>query len=201
MRAHRIFFPGEKMNILVCLSASKQESEIITPFRVAAALSRNGKSSPKVPEPIETLNKTPVNLNGVVSSITEDASRQKVENNGQTVVTPEDDISSTETLLRMECHKQQTMSILESFRNSNFFVRITEADEQLWSKRNIPSSMNSEVVQRRSYSDGLSEKVPKSNAVSVLIDNGSFDGNASGGVARDTVKCYSLASGDIVVSL
>ncbi|KAJ8504080.1 hypothetical protein OPV22_004966 [Ensete ventricosum] len=162
-------FPGEHMHILVCLSAWKQESEIITPFRVAAAMSRNENNS-------DTL------------SAASDLS-------------PKDDISATESLLRMESHKQQTEIILESFKNSNFFIRIIESDEQLWSRRNDPSAMNSEVLGRRSHPNNGSKKVPRSNVVGAVVDKGSFDGNTSGGVARDTVKCYSLSNGDIVVLL
>lgn len=196
------------MHILVCLSAWKQESEIITPFRVAAAMSRNGKSSSNKKQHIETLGKpsSPVSLNGIVSSIPEETVDQNAENNSETLssasdLSPKDDISATESLLRMESHKQQTEIILESFKNSNFFIRIIESDEQLWSRRNDPSAMNSEVVGRRSHPNNGSKKVPRSNVFSAVVDKGSFDGNASGGVARDTVKCYSLSNGDIVVCL
>ncbi|URE00316.1 hypothetical protein MUK42_06596 [Musa troglodytarum] len=201
-------FPGEHMHILVCLSAWKQESEIITPFRVAAAMSRNGKSSSNKKQHIETLGKpsSPVSLNGIVSSIPEETVDQNAENNSETLsaasdLSPKDDISATESLLRMESHKQQTEIILESFKNSNFFIRIIESDEQLWSRRNDPSAMNSEAVGRRSHPNNGSKKVPRSNVVSAVVDKGSFDGNTSGGVARDTVKCYSLSNGDIVVLL
>ncbi|KAH1197944.1 hypothetical protein GmHk_18G051599 [Glycine max] len=35
-------FPGEQVHILACLSACKQDTEIITPFKVAAVMSKNG---------------------------------------------------------------------------------------------------------------------------------------------------------------
>lgn len=201
-------FPGEHIHILVCLSASKHVSEVITPFRVAAVMSKNGKSSPNKEQHIETLGKmpSPLGLNGVVSSTPENASGQKVENNIETVsagsvLSPQNDISATESLLRMEQHKQQIESILQSFRNSNFFVRIAEADEQLWSKRNVNSSMNSEVVGGKSHPNDGSKKVPRCNVVSAIVDKGSFDGITSGGVARNTVRCYSLSNGDVVVLL
>lgn len=199
---------GEHIHILVCLSASKHVSEVITPFRVAAVMSKNGKSSPNKEQHIETLGKmpSPLGLNGVVSSTPENASGQKVENNIETVsagsvLSPQNDISATESLLRMEQHKQQIESILQSFRNSNFFVRIAEADEQLWSKRNVNSSMNSEVVGGKSHPNDGSKKVPRCNVVSAIVDKGSFDGITSGGVARNTVRCYSLSNGDVVVCL
>ncbi|WOL16085.1 hypothetical protein Cni_G24867 [Canna indica] len=201
-------FPGEQMHILVCLSASKQESEIITPFTVAAALSRNGKSTQNNTQDIETLNITsgPVSPSRVVSSITEGISRQRLENNSENIssantLSTEDDISATASLLRRECHKQQTEIILESFRNSYFFVRITEADEQLWSKKSAASSMNSAVGRERNHSSGGSKRIPRSNVVSAVIDKSRFDGNTSGGMARDTTKCCSLSNGDIVVLL
>ncbi|CAD5173353.1 unnamed protein product [Musa acuminata subsp. malaccensis] len=202
-------FPGsEHIQILVCLSASKHVSEVITPFRVAAVMSKNGKSSPNKEQHIETLGKmpSPLGLNGLVSSTPEKASGQKVENNIETVsagsvLSPQNDISATESLLHMEQHKQQIESILQSFRNSNFFVRIAEADEQLWSKRNVNSSMNSEVVGGKSHPNDGSKKVPRCNVVSAIVDKGSFDGITSGGVARNTVRCYSLSNGDVVVLL
>ncbi|CAL9072908.1 unnamed protein product, partial [Musa acuminata var. zebrina] len=202
-------FPGsEHIQILVCLSASKHVSEVITPFKVAAVMSKNGKSSPNKEQHIETLGKmpSPLGLNGVVSSTPEKSSGQKVENNIETisagsVLSPQNDISATESLLHMEQHKQQIESILQSFRNSNFFVRIAEADEQLWSKRNVNSSMNSEVVGGKSHPNDGSKKVPRCNVVSAIVDKGSFDGITSGGVARNTVRCYSLSNGDVVVLL
>ncbi|WOL20633.1 hypothetical protein Cni_G29438 [Canna indica] len=200
-------FPGEHIHVLICLSAPKQESEILTPFRVAAVMSKNGKFSQKKEEIIETLEKTSseFSLNGVSSCTNKGISGKKEENNGESVSAAsarsyQDDISATESL-RIEYHKQQTVNILESFRNSNFFVRIAEAEEQLWSKRNASSSATSEVVGGTSHLNGGLKRVPKCNFVNAVVDKGSFDGNTSGGVARDTVRCYSLSNGDIVVLL
>ncbi|XP_042408561.1 uncharacterized protein LOC121997945 [Zingiber officinale] len=197
-------FPGEHIHILVCLSAHKREPEIITPFRVAAVMAKNGKSNPNKVKPVETNEKisSSISLNGVVSNTAGETSDQNAENNGHSsgVSSPKDDISAAENL-RMEFHKQQTEDILESFRNSNFLVRIAEADEQLWSRKNTSSSMIPELVGGRSYSDGGLKSIPKSNFFSVVVDKGRFDGNTSGGVARDTARCYSLSNGDIVVYL
>ncbi|PQQ08672.1 uncharacterized protein Pyn_14559 [Prunus yedoensis var. nudiflora] len=40
-------FPGEQVHILACLSACKQDTEIITPFKLAAAMRNGIKQSPK----------------------------------------------------------------------------------------------------------------------------------------------------------
>uniref|UniRef100_A0A0D3FDY2 Uncharacterized protein n=1 Tax=Oryza barthii TaxID=65489 RepID=A0A0D3FDY2_9ORYZ len=37
-------FPGEQVHILACMSASKQETQVISPFRIAAVMSKNGNS-------------------------------------------------------------------------------------------------------------------------------------------------------------
>lgn len=165
-------------------------------------MAKNGKSNQNKVKPVETIEKlsSSISLNGAVSN-TAGTSDQNAENNGHRSggSSPKDDISAAENL-RMEYHKQQTEDILESFRNSNFLVRIAEADEQLWSRKNSSSSMIPEPVGGRSCPDGGLKNIPKSNFSSVVVDKGRFDGNTSGGVARDTARCYSLSNGDIVVS-
>ncbi|XP_042432201.1 uncharacterized protein LOC122018835 isoform X1 [Zingiber officinale] len=194
-------FPGEQICILVCLSASNstEESKITTPPTVVAPLLSNAKSNPNKSHPIE-------NVNEGANSITGEALCQLVESDRQTnsdasILSPEIDISLTEFPVRFGCHTHQTERLLESFRNSNFFVRITEADEELWSKKNAPSQRKPEVVVGRSQSDGQSKKIPKKNAIAEVVDMGGFDGNTSGGVARDTVRCCSLSNGDVAVLL
>lgn len=188
------FLSGEQICILVCLSASNsiEESKITTPLTTVAPLSSNAKSNPNKLHPIETVNE-------VANSITGEALCQLVESDSQTnpdasILDPEIDISLTEFPVRLGCQTHQTERLLESFRNSNFFVRITEADEELWSKKNAPSQVKPEVVVGRSQSDGPSKKIPKSNAIAEVIDMGGFDGT------RDAVRCCSLSNGDVAVS-
>lgn len=40
-------FPGEQVHILACLSGYKQDTEIITPFKVAEMMSKNGRNAKK----------------------------------------------------------------------------------------------------------------------------------------------------------
>ncbi|KAJ0981708.1 hypothetical protein J5N97_009963 [Dioscorea zingiberensis] len=203
-------FPGEQLHILVCLSASKQDSEIITPFKVAAVMTKNGRSAQNGKQKMKTSeNKTysesvQEDANGLHGETTE----QGIEENGRTMSTNEDsprpDITATETFLRMEDHKHQTETLLARFRNSNFFVRIAGSDEPLWSKRSKleSSSLSSEISEGRSQlNDSGTRKISKGNLQSAVIDRGSFDAIASGGIARDNIKCYSLSNGDIVVLL
>ncbi|XP_020081782.1 uncharacterized protein LOC109705460 isoform X1 [Ananas comosus] len=204
-------FPGEQIHILVCLSATKQDTETITPFRVAAVMSRNGKSQQNGKQQMESSPSNPNSISdeGEVNGTCEEAADHTKESNGETLSTavempPKQDISMTESLLRMEDHRQQTENILERFKNSNFFVRIAQSDEPLWSKRSLAdqSPLNQEIAGGKSrLNDGGHEKASKTGPFSAVVDKGSFDGIKSGGVARDTVRCYSLSNGDIVVIL
>ncbi|XP_038975280.1 uncharacterized protein LOC103706884 [Phoenix dactylifera] len=137
----------------------------------------------------------------------EETTHQNIKHDGETVstgneMTPRRFISTTKSLLRMEDHKQQTENLLEIFGNSNFFVRVAQSGEPLWCKRNVPeqSLVNSDMAGRSFQSIGGSLKISTS-LLNAVVDKGKFDGNTSGGLARDTVKCYSLCNGDIVVLL
>ncbi|KAF5193796.1 heat-inducible transcription repressor [Thalictrum thalictroides] len=184
-------FPGEQVHILACLSASKKDTEIITPFKVAAVMSKNGilKHNTKQHNEVRENDSNSVSDGGEGNSA--HLSAAKTEQNGETLSMKESidtkvDVSASESLVRMEDHKKQTESQLERFKNSHFFVRIAESDEPLWSKRSIQESS--------------SETSTKTEA-NAYIDRGSFDANVSGGVARDAVKCCSLSNGDIVMLL
>ncbi|KAK8923753.1 hypothetical protein KSP39_PZI019273 [Platanthera zijinensis] len=104
--------------------------------------------------------------------------------------------------LQKEGHKQKTELLLESFRCSNFFVRIADSDEPLWSKRSVAEapSTKSEIACGKVHSDVGDSKEECHNFISAVIDQGSFDCSASSGVARNNVRCFSLPSGDIVVN-
>ncbi|KAF9608153.1 hypothetical protein IFM89_007539 [Coptis chinensis] len=193
-------FPGEQVHILACLSASKKDMEIITPFKVAAVMSKNGSlgHDPKQKDENTGNDSNSVADQGTGSSMHLSAVSENAEQNGENLSTKETvdiqaDITASESLVRMENHKKRTEAQLERFRNSHFFVRIAESDEPLWSKRSVrdSSSATSNLVR-----DNFT--TTEANA---YIDRGSFDASVSGGVARNAVKCYALSNGDIVMLL
>ncbi|XP_073101140.1 uncharacterized protein [Elaeis guineensis] len=172
-------------------------------------MSKNGKSSQNGNQKTEILGikSSSASGEGDANGTCEETAHQSIKDNGETIsagneMTPRRVISATKSLLMMEDHKQQTENLLERFRNSNFFVRIAQLDEPLWSKRNVAeqSSVNSGMAGGSFQSIGGSLKMSVS-LLNAVVDKGNFDGNASGGLARDTVKCYSLRNGDIVVHL
>ncbi|XP_065863064.1 uncharacterized protein [Euphorbia lathyris] len=189
-------FPGEKIHILACLSACKQDTEIITPFKVAAVMSKNsGGQSPE---------KHGANVKDGISWVSEvgEVGSDGHQNGKDTLdqeTDPLKDISASESFLRMEEHKRQTEILLQRFKNSHFFVRIAESGEQLWSKKGAselkPFHIDGQTV------DANRLKKTASSCLGALIDKGSFDANISGGVARDGINCCSLPNGDIVVLL
>ena len=187
---------GEQVHILACLSSSKQDIQVISPFRIAAVMSKNGNSLQHSTDKF-----SPVNANGHDNGTTGENGCQDVDNDMQSVELNSDaspsghDILETQSLLQMEDHKQQIELMLRRFRESNFFVRIAESDEPLWSKKRATTTKMSDG---RSDGQGNS-KASRSNIYNTISDKGIFDGSTSGGVARDTVKCYSLQNGDIVV--
>ncbi|KAI0498917.1 hypothetical protein KFK09_019815 [Dendrobium nobile] len=169
-----VFF-GEQLHILVCLSATEQHEQIITPFKVAAVMSRNDSSAPNR-----------MHHNGI---------SEKMDS--------EQEITVTKSLLQKEGHKQQIETLLERFRRSNFFVRLAESDEPLWSKKYLAESSSTKLETAGGilHSNYGASKQEYHDLLSTVIDQGSFDCSASGGVARDTIRCYSLSNGDIVVLL
>jgi hypothetical protein len=189
---------GEQVHILACLSASKQDVQVISPFKVAALMSKNGNSLHHT-----THKSGPVSANdhengtgGENDSQDVDKDQHSVEINGD-VLPSKPDISETQALLQMENHKQQIELILRRFRESNFFVRIAESDEPLWSKNRVSTS---KMVDGWNYSDSQEHnKASRNTAYNTVSDKGIFYGSRSGGVARDIVKCYPLQNGDIVV--
>ncbi|XP_048427851.1 uncharacterized protein LOC125471475 [Pyrus x bretschneideri] len=191
-------FPGEQVHILACLSACKQDTEIITPFKLAAAMSKNGiRLSPKKQNrKLEDSNGTLLGK-GDMSPDSQGADR-----NGETLskerTDSQKDVSASESLLRMEDHKRQTEILLQRFKRSHFFVRIAESSEALWAKKSISKKSSESVeVDGQEYTENGTQKT----AVNAIIDKGNFDPNVSGGVARNNVKCCSLSNGDIVVLL
>ncbi|KAK2990797.1 hypothetical protein RJ640_012698, partial [Escallonia rubra] len=179
----------------------KQDTEIITPFKVAAVMNKNGiGQSPKKhnidvghaadPVPKVGLDDQDADRNGT------DLLKGKIDS--------EKDVDG-ESLLRMEDHRRQTDTLLGRFRNSHFFVRIAESREPLWSKRRSPeeSPTSSEMTGDKLSTDGSESRktAKKKPPLNAAVDKGCFDAKASGGVARNVVKCCSLSNGDLVVLL
>ncbi|VVA27727.1 PREDICTED: ZEAMMB73_Zm00001d001834 [Prunus dulcis] len=196
-------FPGEQVHILACLSACKQDTEIITPFKLAAAMSKNGiRQSPK------KQNGNAEEGNGALLRKGEmSPDSQGAEQNGETLSKEktelQKDVTDSESLLRMEDHKRQTEILLQRFERSHFFVRIAESSETLWSKKSAPkkSSVSLGMDGQESKENGTQKNAVNVSRLNAIIDKGNFDPKVSGGVARNNVKCCSLSNGDIVVLL
>ncbi|XP_011086395.1 uncharacterized protein LOC105168145 [Sesamum indicum] len=194
-------FPGEQIRILACLSAYKQDTEIITPFKVAAVMNKNGKSPQKANG----------NVRGQTNSVSEkvDASpSDKDIQHNETVTKGKIDshkvVSTGESLLRMEDHERQTKQLLQRFKNSHFFARIAESNETLWSNRRaLEACLESSATLEEQLTGDSSETATTTknkNPINAVIDRGNFDARTSGGLARGA-ECWSLANGDIVVLL
>ncbi|MBA0667569.1 hypothetical protein Goklo_000635, partial [Gossypium klotzschianum] len=195
-------FPGEQVHVLACLSACNQETEIITPFKVAAVMCKSGKR--------RGAQKQNGNMEGETNSVPEggDASLngavmdQNGENLEKDKIDPAKDVSASESFLRMEDHRRQTETLLKRFKNSHFFVRIAESGEPLWSKKGASEKVSelSEMDSQQSIANETNNAAKNISRQNAVIDRGNFDANVSGGVARDSIKCCSLSSGDIVSS-
>lgn len=190
-------FPGEQVHILACLSPNKHDTEFITPFKVAAMMSKNG------------IGRSPKKENGNIADETDHVS-SKVEvspdghdndQNGVGKVDSKKDVSHGESLLRMEDHKRQTEILLQSFRNSHFFVRIADSHKSLWSRRRESGASAESSSAIESFDGADTRTTDNKTSLSASIDRGGFDASASGGLARNSVECYALSNGDIVVLL
>jgi hypothetical protein len=182
------------------LSACKQDTEIITPFKVAAVMSKNstGHSLNKENGNIENRNNSVAGEEQLSSS----GQDQNKENLPKEKTDHPSDVSSGESLLRMEDHRRQTASLLEKFKSSHFFVRICESDEPLWSKHGSSEKSNSSETNGQKISRIEVKETAKHEAsISAVIDRANFDATISGGVARNSVKCFALPNGDIVVRI
>lgn len=183
---------------MACLSARNWDTEIITPFKVAAVMSKNGLGLSSEKEKENGDNENGNKLQGELSSDDHEKKGEnlpKVKNDHQT------DVFAGESLLRMEDHRRQTALLLQKFENSHFFVRIAESDEPLWSKKNSSEkfSNSSETNGQMALTVGTKESAQNASTVCAVIDRGNFDANMSGGLARSSVKCYALPNGDILV--
>ncbi|GMI99913.1 TRAPP-interacting plant protein [Hibiscus trionum] len=196
-------FPGEQVHVLACLSASNQETVIITPFKVAAAMSKNGmrKGAERQKGNMEGEKKSvaggdEVSQGGAVMD-------QNDENLEKEKIDPAKHAYDSESFLRMEDQRRQTETLLKRFSNSHFFVRIAEWSEPLWSKKSASqtTSDSSEMDSQWSIGNETKNTAKSVSSPTAVIDRGNFDADVSGGVARGTVKCCPLSNGDIVVLL
>ncbi|KAF7829428.1 uncharacterized protein G2W53_020592 [Senna tora] len=193
-------FPGEQVHILACLSACNQDTEIITPFKVAAVMSKNGMGhSPEKENGNVEYGNILMSGEGEMSP----SGQEKGESQSKVNIDHPTDAFTGESLLRMEDHKRQTLLLLQKFENSHFFVRISETDEPLWSKRGVSGKFysSSETNSQKASTIGTKASSKYMSPISAVIDKGNFDATISGGVARNSVKCCALPNGDIVVLL
>lgn len=192
-------YTGEQVCILACLSAYKQDTETITPFKVAAVMSKNGKlQSPKRQN--GNMDDGTHSTNGEGHTSPDQSTDQNGENPSTEKIDPSEDVSASESLLRMEDHRRQTETLLQRFENSHFFVRIAESSNPLWSKKRSPEKYSDcEVVGQNTLGNGIQNTAASST--NAVIDQGNFDSNVSGGAARGTFKCCSLSDGSIVVCI
>lgn len=172
---------GEQIQILACLSESKGDAEIITPFKVAEVMSRTGHRK------LSDNGASTPSGDGDLSPDGQFAT-QNGDSPGKESLDSQKDVSDGESILRMEDHQRRTEDLLSRFQKSHFFVRIAESGEPLWSKK---SSLVGDTE--------LDEKRKKRPCVSAFVDRGDFDPNVAGGVARSKAKCCALPNGDIVV--
>ncbi|RAL40068.1 hypothetical protein DM860_008208 [Cuscuta australis] len=193
-------FPGEQVQVVACLAAFKQDTEIITPFKVAELMNKNGFGENNDKEGCCDSSHSQ-NVSGAKeindSEDFDKTNRKKMQGNSE----PENEVSAGASLLRMEEYKRQTESLVQRFKNSHFFARIAGSDEALWTKRKAvddSSGIEERFMGNSSDTKNNSKKKLPSNAA---IDRGNFDGVTSGGVARNATKCCALPNGDIGVLL
>ncbi|KAK8657596.1 hypothetical protein V6N13_035827 [Hibiscus sabdariffa] len=179
-------FPGEQVHVLACLSASNQETEIITPFKVAAVMCKNGKRKDAVRQNENMKGETNSVAGGEEVSHGVAVMNQNDENLEKEKIDPAKDVHDSESFIRMEDHRRQTETLLKMFNNSHFFVRIAEWDEPLWSRKSASQTASDSSEMDIKWSIGNETKnIAKSiSSLTAVIDSGNFDANASGGVAR-----------------
>lgn len=181
------------------MSACEQDTEIITPFKVAAVMSRSSRAQ----SPEEKNGNIEDKMTSVAGEGKMSYEGQVIRQNGENLEEKTDlqkDISVSESLLRMEDRKRQTEILLQNVKNSHFFVRIAESGESLWSKkRDHQMSLESSESEQKSLASEAKKFSKNASSIAAVIDRGDFDANVSGGLARNTVKCCSLSNGDIVV--
>lgn len=191
---------GEQVKILACLSAYREDIEIITPFKVAALMNKNG-----VDQNSKSQNGSTDNATNPVSDGAKLNDGEYMNQNG-TVKQGKYDLkkeaSAGESLLRREDHRRQTESLLLRMKTSHFFARIAEPDEVLWTRRKATEDSSKMIGENVAADDLETQKTTKKKlSLSAAIDRGNFDAITSGGVARNAMKSCALPNGDIVVCI
>lgn len=196
-----LYLPGEKVSIVAYLSSYEQETEVITPFKLAAVMSRNGIGhTPKKEKENGGDGIDFVSSNGEVRQ-----DKQNALQNGNTPLAKgkadlQKDISASASLLRKEVQKRKTARLVQRLKGSYFFVRIAESGEMLWSKKGA-SKKSSDLDDLGSATNRTSKAAKDYSNINTVVDTGNFNANISGGVARNNVQCCSLDNGDVVVCL
>lgn len=175
--------PGEQVHILACLSACKQDT---SSFKVAPVTSENG------------VGHSPKKENGNIEN-----KNNSVSGEGELGTSGEEQLGEVsdgicESHLQKEDLKKQTALLLHKFENSHFFVRISESDDPLWSKRSSSENFSKSSDANNEKASTIKSKGTSPSSISAVIDRGNFDSNVSSGVARNSVKCCALPNGDIV---
>ncbi|KAK6927365.1 hypothetical protein RJ641_005956, partial [Dillenia turbinata] len=197
-------FPGEQVNILACLSACKKDTEIITPFKVAAVMSKNGIGHGNNKQNGHISDEIRASSSGREASPDAKDIVQSSQILSSDNVDPQIDLSAGESLLRLEDHKRQTETLLLRLQNSHFFVQFAESGEPLWSKKSTLQTssglreVNGKKLRACDVRPGTNLKTI--TPVNIVNDRGNFDATVCGGVAN-AVKCCTLPNGDIVVLL
>ncbi|KAL0327200.1 UNVERIFIED_CONTAM: hypothetical protein Sangu_1798000 [Sesamum angustifolium] len=146
-------FPGEQIRILACLPACKQDTEVITPFKVAAVMNKNGLR----PNPRKQNDKVGEEPNPVSQAV--DAITQQNNQNGDIMMKGNID--------------SQKGSIVHIF-----FARIAESNEPLWSKTRAQEAHPTQKL--KEDSSAAAKTLRNKNPISAVIDRGTFDARTSG---------------------
>ena len=172
--------------LYVSSHGDSKNPELITPFKVAAAMDKARLSK----EESKTIKTT---ILGNENLETDNAEHEKKLNEGDVKGT------SSVNVLWMEEQKKRSVELLHLFQNSHFFTRLSEAEEQVLAK----SSPSGEEVDDGAASASPSEhrkSTESSQPLPILMERGGFDPRYAGGVARNA-RCYSFDNGIIAVCL
>jgi hypothetical protein len=170
----------------VCSHRDSKHPEIITPFRVAAAMDKAKLTK----EETETNKGTVVGNESFERDNAEDEMKLHKGNAKGT---------SCVNSLWIEEEKKRSMELLHLFQNSHFFTRILEAEDAIGLKSG-PSGEDGDDGGASINSSEHRRSIEFSQPLSVFMERGGFDPRYAGGVARNA-RCYSFGNGIIAVCL
>lgn len=204
---------GEQFHILVHARAEDPAGpEIVTPFKVAAAM--NKFAAKKAQEAASGASEGDKETGGGDTtpndgeSLAEELGKAEWElkskevrerSEGISAIQSAEYSSSPTAVLQQEAKKTRTLALLETFRKSHYYVRVSEADEPLWKNRAVRAADPSSPAVEGRVPDGPNE-VGTHGCTPVPVEWGSFDPQSAGGIARRLVGCSLLDNGDIVVN-